>query len=699
MIRNSYVLIALAGVLLLFLFLCGCIASGVGVYSIYSLFNITGIADPFQALQTPTNTPVVIRPTQIPVTLSQTEATDHPEKPGNAVQDAAPETTLYENLTLLDETIVPENDPLELAFRFEGKTGLSRTSPPPETWFKTGDQQSFWVLNADDNQNYEVQATLQYVTDHLYFWIEDGVDFNLDQIKQLSDTFEEEIYPTNREFFGSEWTPGVDGDPHLYILLAEDLGGTVAGYFSPGDEYLPEVKEFSNGHEMFLLSADRLNLASDFSYGVLAHEFQHMIHWYTDTNEESWVNEGFSELAALLNGYGNGQVEQAYGAVPSLQLNRWSSDPQINRAHYGASFLFFTYFLDRFGESVTKALVAHTANGMESIDLVLEELGIVDPLTNQIIRANDIFSDWAITNYLHDGTVRDGRFAYHNFPDAPAMRAAQTVSDCPSGIITRSVSQYGVDYIKINCEGELIINFDGSVEVDIMPVDPHSGRYTFFSNRSDESNTKLTKEFDFSEVSGPLTLSYWTWYDIEEDYDYVYLTASRNGESWEILTTPSGTDEDPSGNSYGWGYNGKSGDGPKWIQETVDISQFAGETVQLRFEYLTDAAVNTEGFLLDDVSIPEIEYFSDFEEDGGGWQADGFVRIQNKLPQFFRVSLIKMSESNQVEYIDLTQENSTAIPIAIGDEFDEVVLVISGTTPHTRQNATYQFEIQPKTAQ
>ena len=35
--------------------------------------------------------------------------------------------------------------------------------------------------------------------------------------------------------------------------------------------------------------------------------------------------------------------------------------------------------------------------------------------------------------------------------------------------------------------------------------------------------------------------------------------------------------------------------------EEVDLSQFAGKKVQIRFEYITDAAINGEGFLLDDV--------------------------------------------------------------------------------------------------
>jgi hypothetical protein len=205
----------------------------------------------------------------------------------------------------------------------------------------------------------------------------------------------------------------------------------------------------------------------------------------------------------------------------------------------------------------------------------------------------------------------------------------------------------------------------------------------------------LTRSFDFSENDGPLTLTYWTWYDLEEDYDYLYLEASTDGQNWQILTTPSGTDDNPSGNSHGWGYNGLSGEDGNWIQEEIDLSAYAGTEVFIRFEYVTDAAVNGEGLLLDDIAVPEIGYFSDFENDSGGWEAAGFVRIQNVLPQTYRLALITEGSQTSVEYITLAADNSVEIPILIGGDVDEVVLVVTGTTRYTRLPAAYRFEFLP----
>jgi bacillopeptidase F (M6 metalloprotease family) len=205
----------------------------------------------------------------------------------------------------------------------------------------------------------------------------------------------------------------------------------------------------------------------------------------------------------------------------------------------------------------------------------------------------------------------------------------------------------------------------------------------------------LTHTFDFTGQSGPLTLSYRTWYDIEEDWDFVYLEASTDGENWQMISTPSGTAQDPTGNNYGWGYTGLSGGGPQWIEEQVDLSNYAGQEVKIRFEYITDAAVNGEGLLLDDISIPEIGYFSDFETDDGGWEADGWVRIQNVLPQTFGVSLIKSGDSTTVEEVQLLADNTAEIPLEFGNGVDEITLVVSGTTRFTRQPAAYRFDFAP----
>jgi hypothetical protein len=624
--------------------------------------------------------------------LNQPEAAPNPE----ALQAYDPGT-----LELLNQVEVPSQDPIALAQRLEGKGEIPLTvdsqSPVPQV----GARKSFWVSNSDTNENFQVDARLAAVTDHLYFWIEEGVTFRQRDLTRLAKAFDAEIYPTTRSFFGSEWTPGVDGDPRIYVLMARNLGESIAGYFSSKDQYHPLAYEFSNAHEMFLLSADVLELDDEFTYAVLAHEFQHMIHWNVDRNEESWVNEGLSELASFLNGYGVGFHDFAYIEDPDIQLNTWPLDGRV--AHYGASFLFMNYFLNRFGEATTMALVASPENGLTSLDQVLESSNQLDPVSGQPIRVDDVFSDWILASYIKDERVYDGRYTYANYPGAPQASSTEVIERCPTGVLTRDVSQYGADYIEVACPGSNRLRFEGSIETPLLPADPKSGKYYFWSNQGDESNMTLTRAFDFREAKGPLTLNYWTWFHLEKDYDYAYVEASLDGgKTWEILITPFGTADNPSGNSYGWGYTGSSGDlfgyeleTAQWIEESIDLSRYAGREVLIRFEYITDAALHSEGLVLDDISIPEIGYFSDLESDEGGWEAQGFVRMTNILPQTYQVAVIRYGEETTVEKYALEGENNLEIPLEINDETEKVVIVVAGTTPFTRLKAPYRFEINP----
>ncbi len=208
--------------------------------------------------------------------------------------------TTTETLQTLQTTIVPENDPYDLACRLKAICNVAKTVQGKSYQLK--DKEKFWVLNSDTVSYHQIDATLLYITPHTYFWAQDGTKVNEADMKALMDTFENKIYPKDREFFGSEWTPGVDNDPHIYILYAGGLGSNIGGVFDSDDEYNPAVKAHSNAHETYILSSSA-DLADQYTYGTLAHEFVHMIQHPTDRNDASWMTEGFAEVGSLINGY------------------------------------------------------------------------------------------------------------------------------------------------------------------------------------------------------------------------------------------------------------------------------------------------------------------------------------------------------------------------------------------------------------
>lgn len=619
-----------------------------------------------------------VEPTPV-VTLDPTNSNLEPE----VINEA------QKTLDLLNDTTVPINDPLDLVSRLGGKPDVPAEYIDENAPYEVGAEKEFWVTNTDTNENFKVKARLQFVGENLYFWIENGVNFKQSDLNKLATTFDEEIVPTNREFFGMEWNPGVDGDPRFYVLYAGGLGRSLAGYYSSADELHPDAHPFSNAHEMFLLNSDTVRLNESYTYGTLAHEFQHMIHWYQDKNEETWVNEGFSMLAEHVNELDAGGFDWDYMRNPDLQLNNWGGDTGANAPNYGASYLFMVYFLDRFGEEATKALVSHDENGFASIDSVMNELEIINPTTGKPYTGIEVFGDWAVANWLQDSGIADKRYDYRSYSPY-SMDATETHHSCPV-TITSDVFQFGVDYIELACEGSYNLQFSGSDAVNLLPFDkPSSGEYFYWSNEGDESNMRLSQEFDLSEVDGPITFNFKTWYDLETEYDYLYLSASVDGETWQILPSKNCTSANPSGNSYGCGWNGQT---EGWIEESVDLSQFAGEKVTLQFDYVTDAAVNGRGMALDDFSIAAIDYKSDLESDNGGWTEEGFVRVQNRLPQTFAVSIIRNGNRAEVEHYMVGAGESISIHAEVSAN-DTVVLVVSGTTPTTKEKAAYQIVIE-----
>jgi len=597
-----------------------------------------------------------------------------------------------ETLEILESVEVPENNPLDLAVRFSGVSDPRVQLSEPAVAVSNGAEDNFWILEVDENFYRQITAELVYQTPHLYFWVEQGLEYDPEDVVQLADVFENSIYPTNRTYFGSEWTPGVDNDEHLVIVYAQGLG-SAAGYFSGSDSLTPEVRAYSNVAEMFYLSADYTDLKSSFTYGVLAHEFQHMIHWNHDRNETSWLNEGFSELAVDLNGYDIGGFDYYFAFDPDLQLNFWPGNDQGNSSpHYGASYLFARYLLSQFGAQSIKDIVDNPRNGLVSLDEALApKMNAYDANWTQDIRPGDqVFQNWVIANSLQNNHQENGIYGYGEDVSLPSFYSSEEWTCDDTGWLERTVNQYGTDYIQVTCDGNFTIELEGDPVTSLLPVEPHSGDYYFWSNNGDESHMSLSREFDFSQVNAPITLDYWTWYDIETDYDYLYLTASTDGQNWEILQPASCTRENPTGANYGCGYNAQSNG---WMKEEADLSGFAGQKVTLQFEYLTDAAVNGEGFLIDDISVEALDYFTDFETNAGGWEAKGFVRISNSIPQAYAAAVIQPDFNATVDKwispVGLKQD----VEIENQGSSRRVTIAISGLTRHTHSPAVYRIKI------
>jgi hypothetical protein len=172
----------------------------------------------------------------------------------------------------------------------------------------------------------------------------------------------------------------------------------------------------------------------------------------------------------------------------------------------------------------------------------------------------------------------------------------------------------------------------------------------------------------------------------------------RSGRSWQILPATSSTLDNPQGNSLGPAFTGKSGGGeePVWQPETVDLSAYAGQEILLRFQTITDGAVNEAGLLLDDITISELD-FTDDAEQAIGWDEQGIVRTTNTLPASFIVQRILIGKDGvQVERLLLDENNQGEWVFPLDKDGSEVILIVSGSTPITRAVSPYEIYIDVK---
>jgi len=555
------------------------------------------------------------------------------------------------SLNALLKTTVQERDLIALTHRLKK---VSQTIPlvvndtPPN--FKVGDQRVLWVADQPNKKNFTTTATLRYMTAHTYAWVQNSERIDDNALKKSVDTFENKIYVTDRQFFGSEWSPGIDNDVHVNIFNGNVPG--VGGYYSSADEYAQIVNQFSNQGEWFYINTRDVRPGTADYEGVLAHEFQHMIHWNNDKNEDTWVNEGLSELAMRLNGYSVGGSDSAFIRDPNIQLNAWRDQPNDSVPHYGAAFLFNSYFLERFGDKMMQELVHDKGHGITGYENVLQR-------NNTGLKFDDVFQDWLIANILNDPSL-DKRFGYK---DLRTKAIAQSTAGSLPWKKNLDVSEYAAQYIDLKAPpraGDYTLSLQGATSVKIANADPHSGKYVWYSNRGDDSDMTLTHAFDLRGLT-KATLNAWVWYDIEKDFDYGFVeVSSDNGATWDTLKGQHTVDTNPNGTNFGNGYTGRIS---QWFQERFDLSPYAGKSILARFEYITDDAFNATGMLVDDISIPELTYNDNVENGDGGWQADGFVRVNNFLPQKYSVQLIRFGAKTTVERITLDAGNRAQVSL------------------------------------
>ncbi|WP_406307071.1 immune inhibitor A [Streptomyces sp. NBC_00885] len=199
---------------------------------------------------------------------------------------------------------------------------------------------------------------------------------------------------------------------------------------------------------------------------------------------------------------------------------------------------------------------------------------------------------------------------------------------------------YKLGYAEFNSKDPQALVVDLPDKQVATPITtPAQGGRQWWSGMGDKLTTTLTRPLDLTgKAAAALTLK--GWWDIEQDWDFLYTEASTDGgTTWTALN---GTADGASIGHDGAGRPALTGTGGAYKNLAYDLTAYAGQKIDVRFRYATDEAVQGKGFAADAITVTAdgATLLSDDVEGGdNGWTARGFSRIGeafiSRYPQYY----------------------------------------------------------------
>lgn len=359
----------------------------------------------------------------------------------------------------------------------------TRAHPQPQSmkkaaaWnFHVGDTHAWWAtdLSGFNQFEYQVPSTCRAIGTHCYIFVEDamwGTRANQEAVDSMQAAFDlrtpadptKGIYKLDTQYYGNP--PNVDGDPKIIILILDirdgysGSGGYVAGYFYGINEYTDsEVQQalgsnrHSNDAEIYYVDCNPANLmissGMTIASSTTAHEFQHMIHFNYDPEEIAFVNEGLSEAAEKLCGYGL-RSPSLYYANTNVNFIGWSDSNSL--PDYSRAALFTWYLIEQFGAPIAKDIVQSTSHSFYGYNDAFSMVGT--PL-----RFLDVLKNFAIAAGLNDTTV-DSRYGFKqvNITNYPVPYRTYNNPNVP--VTNDTLEAYGTRYITFTNTDSLSATF------------------------------------------------------------------------------------------------------------------------------------------------------------------------------------------------------------------------------------------------
>jgi hypothetical protein len=300
-----------------------------------------------------------------------------------------------------------------------------------------GDRRTFSVFNGQGGFD-QVEAVAEFVGEQAVLFIDETAPaggLSQADLAAFSDRFDEVIYPTISGAFGE--VPDLDGNGRVVIVFTPTVNrltprgssGFAGGFFF-GIDLLPEREGSNEAEAFYMLVPDPAGEFSDarstskvleVTPAILAHEFQHMVHFNervlkldAEAPEALWLSEGLAQMAEELvareyEETGDNEAADLFRVGNRERARRYLSNPsaaslivaagQGSLEERGAGWLHVLYLTAQNGESVLGLMTRTTRTG-------------IDNVTDRIGRSwSDLLSDWWAGIFL-DGSVTTPSLSY-----------------------------------------------------------------------------------------------------------------------------------------------------------------------------------------------------------------------------------------------------------------------------------------------
>ena len=200
--------------------------------------------------------------------------------------------------------------------------------------------------------------------------------------------------------------------------------------------------------------------------------------------------------------------------------------------------------------------------------------------------------------------------------------------------VTTTGSEVLLDQANSKGTNEDVVRVNLPDKVNVINT-PKEGQFEYYGGKGDEIDHTMVTSVDLTNASSAM-LDFDAWYNIEKDWDFAMVQVSTDGgATWKSLSTPNTTSSLVS-DGYSDifpnlpGYTGSSND---WIHESIDLSEYAGQNIQIQFRYMTDWGTNLDGFFVDNVKVTAdgSEVLFDGAEGVTSFDMHGFDKHEGKI--------------------------------------------------------------------